>query len=94
MKPSSFIYAADNAFYKSAKGPQKQDSWFLGTGLGVSAWDSEYQESIPNAKQTEDLYFSLYIPCIFVFEWILERLPLHPLPAHFTFKGNTQENLI
>jgi hypothetical protein len=80
MKLSSFICAADNIFFKSAKGPQKQDSWFLGTGLGVAARDTESQESIPNEKQTEDLGFSLCIPCIFVLEWILWRhFPLYTL---------------
>lgn len=37
------------------------------------AWDSGYQESIPNETQTENHYFSPYIPYIFILERILRR---------------------
>lgn len=53
--------------------------------------DSEYQASIPNEKQTEDHYFSPYIPYIFILERILWRQFFSTSSA---CRGCAQESLI
>jgi len=62
MKPRSFTCAADNIFYKSAKRPQKQDSWFLGTGLAFLLGTVNLRNpSLMKSKQK-----TLAFPCAFL----------------------------
>lgn len=56
------------------------------------AWDGGYQESISNEKQTENHYFSPYIPYIFILERILWRKFFFPMSS--AFRGGAQEGLI
>lgn len=65
----------------------KLGSGFLGTGLGVSAWDHEYQESIPNAKQTEDLCFSrAFLAYLYLNGVCRDFFPLHTLHSQGTHR--------